>query len=119
MDERDTAGTPSSPLGAAAIPRADEAAKALDTLLEFHNRAMNGGVLDAVEHFSGKGLPAIQSAYRLFGFEAVSMLIDSAQEALSREDTDFDSLEEELDQAYSKLIPDDETIFRASEPLTG
>jgi hypothetical protein len=89
----------------------------LDAMLDFHGMAMSGGVLDAIEHFSGTELASIQSAYRAVGFDAVAKLIGSAREALSRVDTDLDSLEEALDQAYSDAIPDDRTLIRAAQSL--
>lgn len=75
---------------------------------------MNGGVLHSLKCCSPEELEAVQQAYGYFGLGAIAALLGAAQKSPGESESD-DSLEEELDEAYSSVVPDDETLVDAFE----
>lgn len=92
---------------------------ALAALLLCHGMAMNGGLVHACEGLEADELARAAAAYRFFGLEEVADLVgDVARRAkdLDRDDAEAaERLEEEANQRFYALIPDDETVARAFE----
>ena len=91
---------------------------ALRAVLAFHNRAMNGGVLHAMQQTPPGELAAAREGYRSYGFTEIDKLLAMRIDELEDEDADPDDLgdlEEELDDAYGDAIASDETLLRAVE----
>jgi hypothetical protein len=91
---------------------------ALRAVLAFHNRAMNGGVLHAMQQTPPGELEAAREGYRCYGFTEIDKLLALRIDELEDEDADpdaLDELEEELDDAYGDAIASDETLLRAVE----
>lgn len=107
----------------AAMERGGPAAKpgdlALASLLQVHNLAMSGGLLDAVERLDSSDLDTAEGAYRWFGLEAAADVVtrvrsEVADGALDDDDR-ADALEADADAKYGELIPMDQTIVEAFE----
>ena len=101
---------------AGAGERAGDAA--LRAVLAFHNMAMNGGVLHALQQTLPGELVAAREGYRSYGFVEIDKLLAMRIDELEDEDADpddLDDLEEELDDAYGDAIASDETLLRAVE----
>lgn len=96
--------------GGGISPRAGDSA--LSALLLFHGTAMNGGVLHAVECLSPNDLAAAQSGYNYFGISGIAARIGFAQAKIPC-GQDLDDLESGLDQDYSTVVVDDETLVKA------
>jgi hypothetical protein len=90
--------------------------RALVSLLRVHGRAMNGGVLHAVE---SDELTAALDAYRFFGLHDAAMVLDEYRRRLeaSPSSDELDQLEPEADLRYADVIPDDSTLVEAFERL--
>ena len=92
---------------------------ALAALLLRHGMAMNGGLVHACEGLEADELARAVAGYRFFGLEEVADLVeDVARRAkdLDPDDTEAaEQLEEEANQRFFALVPDDETVARAFE----
>ncbi|HLZ64910.1 MAG TPA: hypothetical protein VKQ29_01705 [Aliidongia sp.] len=89
--------------------------KALASLLHFHNLAMNGGPLHAVECLAPYEIEDAASGYRFFGFSEVADLLGGVT-VIGKSADEMERLEAELDRRYGKLIPWDNVLterFRA------
>lgn len=92
---------------------------ALAALLLCHGMAMNGGLLHAVEGLAADELARAIAGYRFFGLDQVADLVaDVARQAadLDPEDVDAtDRLEDESNERFYALVPDDDAVARAFE----
>jgi len=87
---------------------------ALRAVLAFHNKAMNGGVLHAMQQTPPGELAAAREGYRSYGLTEIDKLLAMPIDADAEPD-DLDDLEEELDDAYGDAIASDETLLDAVE----
>jgi len=90
--------------------------RALEAMLGFHGAAMNGGVLDALEHFGSDGLEDAEAGYRYFGLEDIADLLNEAK-SISKTGDDLDLWEVELDRRYGAIIPNDATLAARFEMI--
>lgn len=88
--------------------------RALADLLRAHGLVMNGGVLHAVECLAVSELTDAQCGYRYFGLETVAALLSRAKTILEADD-DSELIEQELDQTYLNMIPDDDLLVERFE----
>jgi hypothetical protein len=90
--------------------------RALEAMLAFHGAAMNGGVLDALEHFGTDELEDAEAGYRYFGLEGVADLLNEAK-SISKTGDDLDLWETELDRRYGAIVPNDTTLVARFEMI--
>ena len=92
---------------------------ALAAVLLCHGMAMNGGLLHACEGLGADELSRAVAGYRLFGLDEVADLaVDMARRVADLDRSDPDAgglLEEEANQRFFALVPDDDTVVRAFE----
>src|SRR5262245_34708977 len=88
--------------------------RALRAMLTFHNIAMNGGVLHALEHFDPDVLERAKSGYQFFNLDGIADLLSEAK-AASIADDDMNQWEVELDTRYHAIAPDDATLVARFE----
>jgi hypothetical protein len=99
--------------GGGTAPEAGDAA--LAALLSVHSRAMNGGLLDALESTTAEEFSAAVDGYRQFGLGAAAEVLEDVRSRIEEglDDDDADDLEAEADASYGAVIADDEVIFSA------
>lgn len=88
--------------------------QALRGMLSFHNLAMNGGVLHALEVLGPAELEVAKSGYRFFGLEVVADFLGEAN-SISMTAEDLSLWEVKLDKDYDALVPDDSTLVACFE----
>jgi len=93
--------------------------RALAAALRFHNAAMGGGVLDAVESLEPAELDAAAAAYEWLGLRDVVALISEVRSQIAdgalEDDDRADELEASSDDRYDASLPTDadlEAAFR-------
>jgi hypothetical protein len=97
-------------------PRAGD--HALSTLLSFHNLAMSGGVLDAVERGTAEDLTAAEDGFRFFALADAADVIAQVRSALAAgdlSDSDLEELELDADSRYAAIVPSDGTLVERFE----
>ena len=92
---------------------------ALADLLLCHGMVMNGGVLHAWEGLEADEFSRAADGYRFFGLDEVAdLVVDVARQAAALDPTDPEAgslLEEESNQRFNLLVPDDEPVVLAFE----
>lgn len=89
---------------------------ALAGLLLFHNLAMNGGVLHAIECLGADELEQAVGGFRFFALDEPASFLSEVSARWQASDHGpevADQMEGEFDQLYGALVPDDETVFAA------
>jgi hypothetical protein len=88
--------------------------RALNDLLRAHGRAMNGGVLHAVECLTASELSDAKAGYRFYGLDGVASLLSRARTIFETDD-DLGSYEQQLDRRYVAMIPSDSSLVERFE----
>lgn len=88
---------------------------ALASLLLAHGYVMNGGVHHAIECLSAEELAAAVAGYSYFGLSSVGEVLTSAAHGSLSPWTD--ASEHTANEAYWRLVPNDESLARAVETV--
>lgn len=87
-------------------PAAAVGDRALASLLLAHSLAMNGGVVQAIGCLSKLELAAAIFGFNYFGLVGASHVFEQVPD-------DSEETEERLNQMYSQVVPNDETLAKA------
>jgi hypothetical protein len=102
-------------------PEPREGDTAVASVLAVHNMAMSGGLLNAVEQFSPEQLEAAEAGFRWLRLGAaadvVAMVRQEVKAGALDDEGRSEALEMRADDAYSLVIPTDQTIVDAFEVL--
>ncbi len=90
---------------------------ALSSVLNLHNLAMSGGLLDAVDRLESGALDAAESGYRWLRLEpaaeVVAMVRSEIVQGALDDDDRAETLELRADERYAQVIPTDQTLVDA------
>jgi hypothetical protein len=92
--------------------------RALEGVFGFHNRAMNGGALFALELLSDQEFGNACAGYRYFGLVAAADFLEEARPLLDTPG-DQELLEVQLDRRYDAIVPNDDTIMERFKAVFG
>jgi hypothetical protein len=88
--------------------------RALADMLLAHGLVMNGGVLHATECLSDEDLSDAISGFKFYGLDEVASVLLTGKEVLKM-DTDIETEEGRLDDQYTALVPDDNSLVARFE----
>lgn len=100
--------------GSASDPALMPGDRALAGLLRAHGLAMNGGVWHSVDSLSDDEWESAVVGFRYFGLTSIAELLADAKRRVAEVEEapleEQEALEEELDTAYSALVPTDQSL---------
>ena len=115
MDAADEIWNRAAMNGGGTEPRQGD--RALSDVLDLHNLAMSGGLLDAVERMTPEQLSAAQAGYRWLKLdpaaEVVAMVRREVDAGVLDDDDRAEALERHADDEYGLVIPSDQTLVDA------